>query len=322
MKRFLAFLALASIGNSIKAQDATSKAAPATAKQTWTKGGFISISLTQVGNSNWIAASGDKFTLSAAGSLQAFANKTWGNKIWTNLLDVNYGLVNTSSLGVRKINDRLNFLSKLDIQPKRWNKATVSFLGQLRSQLSDGYEFDYFGSTEKRRNSGFFAPAYITIAPGVTWKPNSWFWLFGSPLATNWTIVSNGPYSYAAQGGVFNGNYETPLASLYGVNPTTQNRGEFGAFVTATIKKEVLKNVDYYSKLDLYANYLKTVGNVDVFWTNQFKLKVNKWINVSYTLDMLYDDDIKQNLTSQFAAPRALGLQVLSTLGVGFATKF
>ena len=190
-------------------------------------------------------------------------------------------------------------------------------LGQLRSQLTSGYEYTYFGSTTKRRNSGFFAPAYVVIAPGIEWTPANWLSLFGSPAATRWTIVSNGPYSYASQGGVFNGNVETPLATLYGVDPAKENRGEFGAFVTASLRKDILKNVTYISKLDLYSNYLKNPANIDVFWTNKFLLKVNKFIQVSYAIDMLYDDDVKNPV----APTRAIGLQVLSTLGVGFALK-
>lgn len=284
----------------------------------WIKGGLISFNLTQIGNSNWIAAGGDDFSLSAAGSLNVFANKTWGRKTWENVFDINYGLVNTTTLGVRKMNDRLDFLSKYGYKPKKWSKVNLSLLSQLRSQLTSGYAYDYLGTTEKRRNSGFFAPAYIIISPGVDWKPNNWFSLFASPLAARWTIVTNGPYSYAAQGGIFNGQQETALATLYGVDPAKENKGEFGAFVTATVKKDLLKNVSYYSKLDLYANYLKNISNVDVFWTNQFKVKLYKWFNLTYSLDMLYDDDVR----NPKRPISALGLQVLSTFGIGFAAKF
>ena len=284
----------------------------------WIKGGLVSLNVTQIGNSNWIAAGGDDFSLSFAGSINLFANKTWNRNTWENVLDINYGLVNTTTLGVRKMNDRLDFISKYGYKPKKWSKISLSLLGQLRSQLTSGYQYDYLGTTEKRRNAGFFAPAYIIISPGIDWKPNSWFSLFGSPLSARWIIVTNAPYSYAAQGGIFNGQQETALATLYGVDPAKEHKGEFGAFVTATVKKDVLKNVSYYSKADLYTNYLKNVSNIDVFWTSQFKVQLYKWLNVSYSLDMLYDDDVRNPENPA----RALGLQVLSTFGLGFAAKF
>lgn len=87
------------------------------------------------------------------------------------------------------------------------------------------------------------------------------------------------------------------------------------------VRKDVLKNISYISKLDLYSNYLKKPANIDLFWTNQFLLKVNKWINVTYSIDLLYDDDIRQKQTDPLVVPGSVGLQVLSTLGVGFAAK-
>jgi len=332
MKRILGLLAIVFISAQVNAQDASvkemqdasKKAVAANAdtskkpnKNGWIHGANLTFGLTQIGNKNWVAAGGDEFSLSAAGSLNAYAVRKWGRKTWDNALDVSYGLVNTTTLGVRKVNDRLDFSSKYSYMPKKWSKATLTLLGQLRSQLTSGYEYDYLGTTQKRRNSGFFAPAYIIVTPGVEWKPNSWFTLFGSPLAARWIIVSNGPYSYAGQAGVFNGQVETPLATLYGVDPAKENRGEFGAFVTATIKKDIFKNTSYFSKLDLYSNYLKGPQNVDVFWTNQFKVKLNKWLNINYQLDMLYDDDVKNPKNPG----SAIGLQLLSTFGIGVSVK-
>ncbi len=334
MKRIFLFITAILCGSVLFAQDAGAKemqsaAAAKTAdggkvgKNGWRKGGSISINLTQVGNSNWIAAGGDKFSMSTAASLNAFASKTWGRKTWDNILDINYGLVNTTTLGVRKINDRIDFLTKLTYQPKKWKKFGLASLAQFRSQLTDGFEYDYYGSGAKRRNSGFFAPAYITVVPvGVSWTPNSWFSAFASPLSARWTIVSNAPYSYAAQGGIFEGNIETPLAKIYGVDPVKEHRGEFGFFLTASARKDIMKNVSYYGKIDLYSDYIKEPSNVDMFMTNQFKMKVNRFISVSYNLDLLYDDDIKQKQANPFVKSNSVGLQLLSTLGVGFNAKF
>jgi hypothetical protein len=291
-------------------------------KRGWIKGGLFNLNLTQVTNSNWIAAGGDKFSLSVASALNLYATKKWGRQKWDNVLDVNYALINTTSLGVRKVNDRLDFISKYSYTPKNWKNLSLASLLQFRSQLTSGYEYNYFGSTVKRRNSGPFAPAYITLAPiGIDWHPKEWFSVFASPVVARWTLVTNDPYSYVSSNGVFNGRTETPLATLYGVDPGKKSRGEFGAFLTAILKKEIATNVNYYSKLDLYSNYLKNPQNVDLFWTNQVKMKVNKWLQVSYTLDLLYDDDVKQKVTTPGITPRSVGLQVLSTLGVGFAVK-
>lgn len=332
MKRRLIALALACAVTSLFAQDATVrelKAAAATVivkdtslkmdKNGWVKGGLFSVNMTQISNSNWIATSGDKFSLSFATSLSAFANRLWGQNTWDNMLDINYALVNTTTLGVRKANDRIDFVSKYGYMPKHWKTLSISSLVQFRSQITNGYEYQYLGTLAKRRNSGWFAPAYVTLAPlGLNWHPGPDFSVFGSPVVGRWVIVSNNPNSFVSPTGIFNGQLETPLSKLYGVDSGNRSRSEFGAFLTASYKKDVMKNINYYSKIDLYSNYLRKPGNVDVFWTNQLRMKVNQWIQVSYTLDMLYDDDVQNPESST----HPLGLQVLSTLGVGFAAKF
>lgn len=332
MKISLSLLALLFLVVIAKSQDATVKDLKASASTTlptadtskkankkgWITGGLININLAQVSNYNWIASGGDKFSMAVGTSLNLYANRKWKRNTWENALDIKYGLVNTTTLGYRKTTDRLDFISKYGYLPNKWKNVSLTSLLQLRSQIADGFEYDYFGTTTKRRNSGFFAPAYITLAPiGFDWKPNAWFSLFGSPAVARWTIASNDPYSYASSNGYFNGNKETPLATLYGVDTLNPVRGEFGAFLTATFKKDIMKNVNFFSKLDLYSNYLENPQNVDVFWTNQIKMKVNKWIQVNYTLDMLYDDDVKNPLNPS----RPNGLQLLSSLNVGFAVK-
>jgi len=288
-----------------------------TFKKGWKKGGVISVSVTQVNNSNWVAASGNNFSFSMAGTLNAFATKKWSNKTWDNVLDASYGVVNTTSTGPRKVNDLLNFVSKLGLQPNNWKNTSITFLGQLRSQIANGYDYNYFGSGQKRKNSGFFSPAYITIAPGIDWKPKPWLSVFASPVAARWTVVDDS-YSFASPTGYFNGNKETPLATLYGVDSTKKSLAQFGAFVTITAKKEISKNVIYAGRIDLYSDYLQKPQNIGIFMTNQFFMKVNKWLSVTYELDFIYDDKIKQSANPT----ETVGLQVLSTLGVGIAAKF
>jgi hypothetical protein len=335
MKKLLIFSLIITSGFTIQAQDLSKDVQNTFSKPThpdgdttrnkegWLKGAVISLSATQISNSDWLAAGGDQFSLTAAASLSAFASKRWNKITWGNTLDVSYGLVNTSTLGVRKVNDRIDYVTKLGYEPKSWKNLKISLLGQFRSQLTDGYDYNYFGTTTKRRNSGFMAPAYVVLAPGIDWVPKPWFSVFASPAATRWTIVTNDPYSYA-NGGEFPDassptgyDKETPLATLYGVDTLKKVKTEFGAFVTISMRKDIFKNVKYIGRVDLYTNYLGNAANVSILSTNQFLLKVNKWLQVTYEIDFLDDDNIK----NPNRPTHAEGLQVLSTLGVGFAVK-
>ena len=293
-----------------------------TSNTKWQKGGILNLSFTDVANSNWIAAGGDKYSLAFSGNLNVFANKRWNRTrtTWNNLFDASYGVVNTTTLGVRKVNDIMTLTSKLGYVPPKWKKSlSLTALGQFRSQFSDGYDYNYLNNNITKRVSGFFAPAYITLAPGVNWKPKTWFSLFVSPASPRWTIVSNDPLSLTSSQ---NQGTEMPLSELYGVNPHKEFLFQFGAFATLNIKKEILKNILYSSQLDLYTDYLKNPQNVSLFWTNHFFMKVNNWITVNYELDFIDDSNIRQDLqyTSTYTPP-PVGLQVLSTLGVGISIE-
>ncbi len=297
-------------------------------KDGWKKGGLFSLNIGQGGSKNW-AAGAEKFSFSTAAFLNLYANNLHGKWSWNNNLDLAYALVNTTSLGVRKNDDKIDLLSRLGYA--LGSKIDVSAILSFRTQFADGFEYNYLNKGIQHRISGFFAPAYLTVAPGITWKPAPYFSVFISPLAGRFVIVSNDPYSYVYPGGVApTGEIEKPLSLNYGVDPTKKVKKELGAFLSANFNKEVVKNVVYISKLELYSNYLKTKriddigdgkarpGNVDVYWTNAFAMKVNKWLNVNYNFDLIYDDDVRQFGPNK----NAPGLQLRSLLAVGFAAKF
>jgi Protein of unknown function (DUF3078) len=319
MRQFLLVFFISATAVTVKAQDAAIKDIQNTAqkelpkdtahKSGWKKGGLFSLNLGQGGSRNW-AAGAEKFSFSTAVFVNLFANNIHGKWSWNNNLDLAYALVNTTSQGVRKNDDKIDFLSRVgySLAPK----LDVSGILSFRTQFTDGYEYNYLGKGLQHRISGLFAPAYLTIAPGITWKPTSYFSVFVSPISGRWVIVSNSPYSYLYQGGI------APTGEI-----------EMGAFLSANFNKEVMKNVVYISKLELYSNYLATniLGeidktarpqNVDVYWTNAFAMKVNKWLNVNYNFDLIYDDDVRQFGPNKNAA----GVQLRSLLGVGFAAKF
>jgi len=304
----------------------------------WKIGGNFSLGLGQGGSRNW-AAGAEKFSISAVAVANLYANKKWGKWTWDNTLDLGYAMVNTSSQGVRKNDDKIDLFSKMG----RSISKTLSLGGvaNFRTQFNDGFDYNYLGKGYKRRTSGFFAPAYATLAPGIDWKPTPEFSVFISPASGRLIIVTREPKSYYFQGGVIpaedGGGFEMPLSTFYGVDPAREVRAELGAFASASFIKEIFKNVKYKTRLDLYSNYLKTYRykatgpdqleitelgpkpqNVDVFWTNTINLTVNKWLQVTYNFDLIYDDDVRQFGPDKTSA----ATQLRSLLTVGVAAKF
>ena len=87
-----------------------------------------------------------------------------------------------------------------------------------------------------------------------------------------------------------------------------------GAFATVNYNNTIAKNITYKGRLDLFSNYQDHPQNVDLFMTNQFSFKINKYFSATYSLDMIYDDDIRL-----FGATNTSpGLQSKSLIGIGF----
>lgn len=343
MKETLIYTILVSQSFSILAQDPAVKEIQKESQRNsekdtasgWRTGGVISVNIGQGSSYNW-AAGAEKFSFSTATTVSLFANKTAGKFFWNNALDLGYAIVNTQSFGSRKTDDKIDFFSKMG----RGISSTLSAAGVLnfRTQFSNGYDYNYLGKGLKRRTSSFLAPAYLILAPGIDWHPTEYFSVFFSPISVRMVIVINDPKSYYYPGATIPaGGYEVPLAVLYGVDPQRKVRTELGGFLSTNFNKEIIKNVTFKSRLDLYSNYLKTTRftvtgpdqvqtiktgsnpeNIDIFWSNLIAMKVNKYLNVTYNFDLIYDDNIRQFGPDKSSA----GTQIRSLLGVGFSAKF
>jgi hypothetical protein len=289
-----------------------------TVKKGWQKGGNLSLVGGQSGTRN-SAIGAEKYAITGLATVTLWATKNSGKNQWENTADLSYGLINTASTGIRKMEDKLDVYS-------RWGNAinskfNIGAVANLRTQFSNGY---HFNENEHKRISGFFAPAYVVISPGVQYKPTSFLSMHVGPMA-RWIVTTNAPYSFNYQGGQFpDGREERTLASLYGVDPARKVRFEYGLFYSALLKKEILKNVVLKSRLDVSSDFSKRAdslrypGNADVYFTNNITMSINKWLKAIYSFDVVYDDDVKLFGTYKNKA----ATQLKSVLGVGIAAAF
>ncbi len=130
----------------------------------WEKGCQFSLVVGQAGSKNW-ASGNDVFSISANSFLNAFANAQKGKWYFKNALVASYGFVNTDEFATIKNDDKIDFFSSAGIYLKTKPVLGLGAAFNFRSQFSNGYDRDYLNQGLKRRTSGFFAPAYITIAP-------------------------------------------------------------------------------------------------------------------------------------------------------------
>ncbi len=261
----------------------------------WKRGGLMSFNLAQGSLSNW-AAGGDNFSMTVNGYFNYFFYYKKDRHSWDNNMDVNMGYVQSTSLGSRKNDDRFDFLSKYGYKVDTTGKWYLSTLFNFRSQFFDGYTYS---NNIPDFSSSFLSPAYVILSVGFDYKPTDKLSMFISPLTSRSTIITN---SVLAQKGI------------YGIPAGQHSINEIGAFATINYSNLIAKNVTYKGRLDLFSNYASNPQNVDLFMTNLFSFKINRYFSATYSLDMIYDDNIRlfgPNHTSP-------GLQTKSLIGIGF----
>src|SRR5688500_13826683 len=269
-----------------------------TISKMWKKGGLYGINVSQGSLSNW-AAGGDDFSLSLNSVLSLFAFYKKDKHSWDNTFDFNLGYVKTTSLGSRKNDDRFDLLSKYGYALN--SKLNVAGLFNFRSQLFKGYTYD--GDGIKTLSSDFLSPAYILVSPGLDFKPNADLSIFVSPITARWTIVKDDTLS--AKG-------------LYGVDPGKHSNAEFGAFASINYLKEFNKNITYKGRLDLFSNYRRKPKNVDLYFTNVLNVKLSRILSLTWSVDIIYDDDVRLFGKNNNGA----ATQLKSLVGIGFLAKF
>ena len=250
----------------------TKKLVVDTSSKTWKKGIIYSLNFSQASLSNW-SAGGDKFSLSVSSILNTYANYKKGKNSWDNSFEFNFGYVNSTSLGSRKNDDRFDLVSKYGYALN--NKLNIAALFNLRSQFFKGYTYE---GVTKNFASNFMSPGYVLQSFGLDYKPSQAYSLFFSPITGRWVFVTDPVLS--ARG-------------LYGVKPGENSTFEIGAFANLNFMKEIAPNITFKSRLDLFSNYRNNPQNVDLFMTNLLTAKLSKLFNVTWGVDMIYDDDAK-----------------------------
>lgn len=261
----------------------------------WKKGGLMSFNLAQGSLSNW-ASGGDNFSLTVNGYFNYYFFYKKKRHSWDNNIDVNMGYVQSTSLGSRKNDDRFDYLSKYGYKMDTVGKWYLSTLFNFRSQLFDGYTYSNNIGTFA---SSFLSPAYVILSVGFDWKAAQNLSVFFSPVTSRSIFLFND--KLAEKGG-------------YGIPPGAHSVNEMGAFATVNYNNTIAKNVTYKGRVDLFSNYQNKPENVDLYMTNLFSFKINRFFSATYSLDMIYDDDIRLFGPEK----KSPGLQTKSLIGIGF----
>ena len=100
----------------------------------------------------------------------------------------------------------------------------------------------------------------------------SYFTFFFSPLTGKMTIVNDQGLADAGSYGVKSAEYDQGFVKIKNGSKT---RYEFGAYLNAKFQKDIMKNVNLLTKIDLFSNYANNPQNIDVNWEVLIAMSVN-----------------------------------------------
>lgn len=224
------------------------------------------------------------------------ANLIKGDYIWDNKLMVDYGVLkNKGDESFTKSNDRIELNSLAG--KKAGGNWYYSAYFNAKTQLDKGAD----GGTH------FFSPAYFQAGPGMFWKKSDNLNVMVSPAATK-LIVVHGEYTEVptAFENAFN-----DAGGYFGVEANKTTRVEVGAALRGYYKVNLLKNISVENILGLYTNYLEDPKNVDVDYTMNLGMSINKYISANLVFQAIYDDNANSN-----------GFQIREAFGLGFNYGF
>lgn len=281
----------------------------------WKKGGILNISLTQSSFTNW--SSGGENSFSVSSIFNSFVIYRKNNSVWESNLDLGYGFLQQGKSGnFLKTDDKIIFTTKYG--KKAFNNWYYSALLDIKTQMTPGYHYP----NDSIRISDFFAPAYLLGAIGMDYKHEDHFSFFIAPLTGRVTFVMNQNLADAGAFGV-DAAERDPLGKILVKGKTT--RMEFGGYFRMLYKREIMKNVLFNTKLELFSNYLDNPQNIDVNWETLIGMKVNKLITVTITTQLIYDDDIKISIDKNSdGVPESVGArtQFKEVIAAGVSFKF
>lgn len=231
---------------------------------------------------------------------------------WNNRLLADYGISkNKNDKYSRKTNDRFEYNSILGRQIK-YSEWYYSLFLNFKTQFAPGYEFNKDLTPEdegyRTETTHFLSPAYLQFGPGMLWKKNDNLYVNIAPATAKLIFVDK---DFTAVDESIPGALDDYNEHKYfGIDANKSTKFEFGASISAYAKFNIMENITAENILNLYANYLEDPQNIDVDYTFNLVMKVNKFISTNFTFQAIYDNDA------------ARGFQIREALGVGVTYGF
>ncbi len=274
-----------------------------------------SLTFNQTHFSNW--AKGGENSMAGSGDFTTQVVYEKHDIKLINEIKLLFGLLKPEEKNIKKTEDLIDYSANLGIKKsKNWYYSTEL---NYKTQFSKGYKYP----NDSVYISDFMSPGIVTLSLGIKYDPFEFLSIMMSPASGKFTFVQDQTLADLGSFGVKPAIYEADSLIVHGrtVNP------EFGINTIIKFKKELVKNLDFDSKLNLYNNYLdndkENRWNIDIDWIGSINYNLTDYITTRFAFQMLYDHDTKLPIFNSENEQIGQGprLQLKQVFGVGLTFK-
>ena len=282
--------------------------------------GNYGLNINQLALSNWAAGGENAWTGKAfANFALIYHKKRFEQKLVGAFA---YGISRFGDKRIEKQDDKIDLTYSLSLDSKtQWN---ISAVATFNTQFADGYKYP----NDSTIISTFFAPAYLTVSAGYSYKTkDEHLQVFMSPLAGKVTFVMNQELADKGAFGVKKGYYGQDSIWIPGENIAPA----IGINVIINYKQPISKSINYTTMLNTFYNYLERRDDdrlrLDVNWENTIHFTITKFLSTILFVHLKYDhnttfpkyEEIEGVQTVVDNVPK---LQFKESIGIAFLHKF
>jgi hypothetical protein len=282
--------------------------------------GNYGLNINQLALSNWAAGGENAWTGKAFANISLIYHK---KKLEQKLIGAfAFGISRFGDKRIEKQDDKIDLTYSLSLDSKtQWN---ISAVATFNTQFANGYKYP----NDSTIISTFFAPAYLTVSAGYSYKTkDERFQIFMSPMAGKVTFVMNQELADKGSFGVKKGYYDQDSVWIPGENIAPA----IGVNVIINYKQPISKSINYTTMLNTFYNYLERRDDdrlrLDVNWENTIHFTITKFLSTILFVHLKYDHNttfpVYEEIEGvQTVVGNASKIQLKESIGIAFIHKF
>lgn len=284
----------------------------------WQSVNLVGINFSQAAFINWNA--GGNNSIAAQANARFERNYKFRYLQWENILETRYGINIQEGQKIRKTDDAIRISSTVGYRRDTISNWYYSIKANFNTQYTNGFKYP----DRETPISRVMSPGYFFLGAGTSFiSEDRKLNIYISPLTAKSTFVFDQDLADKGAFGVDK--------AILDEDGTILKEGkniflEVGFLVTNNWETQLMENIALKHRLNVYTDYIRSFGNIDIEWELNVNLQVNKYIVTNLGTHIIYDDDIlfdpiknDAGLIINEGKPK---LQFKQILGVGVAYNF